>query len=63
MFDDILPSFRQLAFKLRRLKAQFPDHRVVIDGHPDVDYGYVVKALNACIDAEYTNISFATPPE
>ena len=55
----VLPSFRQLEFKLTRLKGQFPDHRVVIDGDPDVYYGYVVKALNACIKAGYTNISFA----
>jgi len=59
----ILPSFRQLAFKLSRLKKQFPDHRVVIDGDPDVDYGYVVRALDACLEAKYTNISFATPKD
>lgn len=59
----VLPSFRQLAFKLGRLHKQFPNHRVVIDGKPDVDYGAVVKALNACVRAEYTNISFSAPPE
>ena len=58
-----LPSFKQLWFKLNRLHKRYPDHRVVIDGKPNVDYGYIVKALNACIRAEYTNISFSAPPE
>ncbi len=57
----ILPSFRQLAVKLMRLKRQFPDHRIVLDGDPNVYYGFVVKALNACIEAGYTRISFAAP--
>ncbi len=59
----ILPSFRQLYVKLSRLKKRFPDHRVVIDGDPKVYYGYVVKALNACIEAGYRNISFAASKE
>ena len=58
-----VPSFRQLAFKLGRLHKRYPDHRVIIDGKPDVDFGYVVKALNACLRAEYRNISFSAPPE
>ena len=57
-----LNGFRQLEFKLRRLHQQFPEHRVVINGKPNVDYGYVVKAINACVGAQYTSISFAAPP-
>jgi len=58
-----LPTFRQLRYKLGRLHRTLPDHRVVIDSKGDVPYGHVVQTLNACIQAKYTNVSFASPPE
>ena len=57
----ILPNFRQLAFKLSRLHKQFPKHSVVLDAEPDVPFGKVVRALNACAAARYFNVSFAAP--
>jgi len=57
----ILPNFRQLAFKLDRLHRQFPKQNIVLDADPDVPFGKVVQALNACAAAEYFNVSFAAP--
>ena len=60
--NSILPNFRQLSYKLKLLHKQFPEHRIVLDGAPNVKFDFIVRALNACIEAEYLNVSFTAPP-
>ena len=56
------PSFALLYAKLADLGRVSRALPVVIDGAPDVPYAAVLTALDACVSAKLTKISFAQPP-
>jgi len=48
--------------KLRLLSEEIPEIPIVIDGGPNVPFGYVLGSLDACKQARFTNIFFEKPP-
>ena len=70
MGQAALTSFDQLERALRRVRAGLEKRdegrdkvRVIIDGHEDVYYGFVVDAMNVCIRVGYRDINFTSPKE
>ncbi|MBI2192874.1 MAG: biopolymer transporter ExbD [Planctomycetes bacterium] len=55
-------SIADLESKLLRLGAEMSTIPVVIDGRSDVPFRYILGALNACVKAKFTEISFKAPP-
>jgi biopolymer transport protein ExbD len=57
--EDFLESeFRNLVRKLKEWRA-IDDMRVIIEGQGTVPFGYMVRALDACYQAELRRVAFS----
>lgn len=53
-------SAQELQETLAKIAKLYPDQAVVLRGDQDVDYKYVVEALDICRAANIWNVAFAT---
>jgi biopolymer transport protein ExbD len=48
--------------KLVRLGEELASIPIIIDGAPEVPFDLILRTLNACVKAKFTQISFKAPP-
>lgn len=60
MMNRRVMNARELEETLSRIAKLYPDQAVVLRGDQDVNYKYIVDALDVCRAANIWNVAFAT---